>query len=316
MEAILEPDLPICDPHHHLWGDEPHTTYPHPYRIDALEADVHSGHNVVKTVFVECRTHYRTEGPEAFRSVGEVEFVVRSDPSGFIAGIVGSADLRLPEVADVLDALGEASAGRFRGIRQITVWDADPGVSLARPNSPGMLAEPAFDRGLDALARKGLIYDAWLYHPQLPELVAAARAHPDLSIVLNHLGGPLGVGHYRDDPEEVRVNWRRAMTELATCENVAIKLGGLGSACFGRGWEERPEGASAEEIADSFGDDIRWCIATFGADRCMFESNFPADKGSFSYATIWNAYKRIVADASPDEKRALFCDTASRVYRV
>jgi predicted TIM-barrel fold metal-dependent hydrolase len=315
MEEILLPDLRICDAHHHLW-DVPHASYPHPYMMDDLRADLASGHRIEKTVFVECRSGYLDEGPEAFRSVGEPEFVVRHEPDGLIAGIVGWVDLRIPEVDDVLDALTEAGSGRFRGIRQITVWDADPEVPLARPNPPGMLTDPAFSAGFAALGRRGLSFDAWLYHPQIPELTALARRHPDVVIIVNHLAGPLGVGSYRGHHDEVIADWQRAMTDLATCANVFVKLGGLGSPCFGKGWEERAVEVSSDEIAKEFGPEIRWCIEHFGADRCMFESNFPPDKMSFSYATIWNVYKQIVADASHSEKEALFFDTAVRAYRI
>jgi predicted TIM-barrel fold metal-dependent hydrolase len=314
-EEILEPDLVICDPHHHMW-DTPHSSYPHPYPVGELMRDVRSGHRIEKTVFIECREHYRSEGPEAYRSVGEVEYVVSSEPDGFIAGIVGFVDLRSPEVEGVLEALVEAGAGRFRGIRQISVWDADPTIPLARPNDPGMILDPAFGAGLAALGRAGLSFDAWMYHPQLDELTDLARANPEVAIILNHFGGPLGIGSYADHQPEVRERWRASMAALARCPNVTVKLGGVGSPFFGKHWDEVPGGVSSDVIADAVGDHFRWCIEHFGVDRCMFESNFPADRGAFSYVAIWNAYKKIVAGASESEKRALFHDTATSTYRI
>jgi predicted TIM-barrel fold metal-dependent hydrolase len=314
-EDILDPDLVICDPHHHMW-EVPHNSYKHPYPIGELMSDVGSGHRIEKTVFIECRERYRSDGPEAFRSVGEVEYVVASEPRGFIAGIVGFVDLRIPEVKAVLEALVEAGAGRFRGIRQISVWDADPTIPLARPNDAHMLLDPAFRSGLAALGRAGLSFDAWMYHPQLDELTDLARTYPDVSIVLNHFGGPLGIGTYADHQSEVRERWRTSMRMLSGCPNVTVKLGGVGSPFLGKHWDEIPGGVSSDVIADAVGDDFRWCIEEFGVDRCMFESNFPADRDAFSYATIWNAYKKIVAGASESEKRALFHDTATRIYRI
>jgi predicted TIM-barrel fold metal-dependent hydrolase len=314
-EEILDPDLRICDAHHHMWASTEHH-YNLPYTVEDLLADTESGHRVEKTVFVECRERYLTDGPVAFRSVGEVEYVVEAAPGRPIAGIVGFVDLRAPEVEEVLAALIDAGAGRFRGIRQISVWDADPTIPLARPNDPGMLSDPAFRRGIKALGRAGLSFDAWMYHPQLGELVDLAQSNPDVPIILNHFGGRLRIGGYADREDEVRTDWREAMHKVAACENVSVKLGGTGSPFFGMHWDRVPGGVSSETIADAVGDDFRWCIEQFGVDRCMFESNFPADKHAFSYVAIWNAYKRICAGASDAEKDALFYSTACTVYRI
>ena len=285
--------------------------------LPELRADTGSGHHVVRTVFVECMSGYRTDGPEPFRPVGETEFVVAADHDGLIGGIVGFVDLRVAEVADVLAAHVEAGQGRFRGIRHASAWDAGPGIRPGHTNPPPQLfGDPAFRSGLAALGRAGLSFDAWLYHPQLPELVDLARAHPDVPIVLDHLGGPLGIGPYAGHRDEVLTGWRSAMAEVAACPNVVLKLGGIGMPIFGMQWHQQPDGATAEDLVETWGPEIRWCIEQFGVDRCMFESNFPVDKASCSYRTLWNAFKQMAADASPAEKAALFHGTATRAYRL
>lgn len=323
--AILEPDLVIYDPHHHLWDQPPPSVVDAKdwagqpvdrYMAEELRADVGSGHNVVGTVFVECASGYRLGGAEAFRPVGETDFVVASDPAGLIGGIVGYADLREREIEAVLAAHVEAGAGRFRGVRNVSSWDASPELAITRRNQPGLLSDSAFRAGVGALGRAGLSFDAWLYHHQIPEMTDLARAHSEVTMVIDHLGGPLGFGPYRNRREEVLSSWQSAMTDLATCPNVVVKLGGIGMPLFGMDWHEQPGGATSEEIAARWGAQIRWCIELFGTDRCMFESNFPVDKVSFSYAALWNGFKRIAADASGSEKAALFHDTATRIYRL
>ena len=328
-EPALDPDQLIVDAHHHLWVDDP--TYhlwerPHgDYTLADLRADAGGGHRVVQAVYLECMASYRSDGPEELRPVGETEAVAATaaesertaDEGVVIAGIVGFADLRSPMVDAVLEAHVEAGGGRFRGVRHITSYGPSPELSKAytKPN-PGMMGEAAFRNGVAALGRAGLSYDAWLYHPQIPELTDLARALPEVQIVLNHLGGPLDVGPYAGRRTEVLADWRASMADLATCPNVAVKLGGIGNPFLGPAWQHRPEPASSEELAALWGDEIRWVIEQFGADRCMFESNFPVDRRSFTYNALWNADKRIVAAASPDEKAAVFHGTARRVYRL
>jgi L-fuconolactonase len=313
MEPVLEPDIAICDPHHHLWNHGGGR-----YLLEELRADAQSGHRVVATVFVECGFGYRSDGPVAFRPVGETESVVATDPSGFVAGIVGFADLCAPEIEDVLAAHVEAGDGRFRGVRYRHAHDPDPIVPISSSMpTPGVLGDdPAFRRGLAALARAGLSLDTWCYHTQLQDVVELARANPDVTIVVDHLGGPIGVGPYRDRRDEVITLWKKRIVELAQHENIVMKLGGVTMPVFGEMWHYFPEETTSEEIAETRGPEIRSCLEAFGPDRCMFESNFPVDKNGCSYRVLWNAFKRVTADLSPSEKSTLFYDTAARVYKI
>ncbi|HEX5325217.1 MAG TPA: amidohydrolase family protein [Acetobacteraceae bacterium] len=321
-EAILEPELPIVDPHHHLW-DRPGWRY----LLPELLADLDSGHKITATVFVQCRAFHRAAGPDGLKPVGETEFVngvaAMSASGGYgptriCAGIVGHANLALgAHVEAVLEAHVRAGGNRFRGIRHITAWDADP-VTLnpGNPAPPGLMADARFREGFARLAAMDLTFDAWLYHPQIPELTALARAVPNARIVLDHVGGPLGIGSHAGQLEEVFRHWRTSIGELARCPNVHVKLGGLGMRINGFDFEANPEPPSSEQLVAAWKPSIETCIEAFGADRCMFESNFPVDKGSYSYAVGWNAFKRLAAGASATEKTALFSGTASRFYRL
>ena len=321
-EEVLEPDLPIVDPHHHLW-DRPGWRY----LLDELLDDLTRGHRIVATVFVQCRAMHRAAGPEELRPVGETEFVngVAAmsasgiyGPTRICAGIVGHADLRLGDrVQDVLEAHRQAGGGRFRGIRHIAAWDADP-VTLnpGNPAPPELLADPAFRAGFARLAPLDLSFDAWLFHPQIPELTDLARAYPHTAIVLNHVGGPLGIGTYAGKRNEVFAAWRAAIRDLADCPNVAVKVGGLGMRINGFGFERAPDPPSSEALAAAWRPYVETCIEAFGASRCMFESNFPVDKGSYPYAAYWNACKRLTRGARPEEKASLFSKTVARFYRI
>lgn len=321
-EEIIEPDLPICDPHHHLWQRDGH-----PYLLTDFLLDAGSGHNVVSTVYLECGSFYRTQGPPEQRSVGEAEFVAgigaMSDSgcygaSRVAAAFVGYADLRLgARVAPVLEALAAAAGGRFRGVRQAAAWD--PGFVIAsshgRPD-PGLYRDAIFRQGIAVLGRMGLTFDAWVYHPQISDVVDLARTFPELPVVLNHVGGPIGIGPYAGRRDEVFADWSAAMRDLSACPNVHVKLGGLGSKRAGFGWHERPEPPTSQELANAWRPYVDTCIEAFGAGRCMFESNFPVDKASCTYAALWNAFKRLASGASPAEKADLFRDTAQRFYRL
>lgn len=321
-EDVIDADLPIVDPHHHLWVRPGWR-----YLLDDLLADLNGGHNVVATVYMEARSMYRADGPQALRPVGETEFAngVAAmsasgiyGPSRICAGIVGYADLRLgAAVQEVLEAHLRAGGERFRGIRRGTSWDADPSLQLANsPASPGLLMAPVFREGFGRLAPLGLSFDASVYHTQLPELTDLARAYANTQIVLGHTGVPLGIGAYAGRRDEVFAAWRVAMRDLASCPNVAVKLGGLGMRIMGFGFEKAPQPPSSEDIASAFRPYFETCIELFGASRCMFESNFPVDGFSYPYAAYWNACKHLAQGASADERADLFNRTASRVYRL
>jgi predicted TIM-barrel fold metal-dependent hydrolase len=316
-EEILEPELEICDPHHHLWEHQQR------YLLDELLADIGSGHNVVSTVFVECMAFYRANDTRDMRMVGETEFVQgvaamgaseRYGKTKVCAGIVSRADLGVGDaVRPVLEAHVAASPNRFRGIRHVTANDESQSASHTRP-PPGLMGDAKFREGFRHLGELGLSFDAWLYHPQIDECADLARAFPEVTIVLDHLGGPIGVAPY--SRADVMPAWRKSISEIAQCENVVVKLGGLNMPVNGFGWEERDAPPGSEELAEATRDYYLHAIDAFGPSRCMFESNFPVDKISCSYAVLWNSFKRIAASFSNDEKAALFHDTAARAYRL
>jgi predicted TIM-barrel fold metal-dependent hydrolase len=321
-EEPLEPDLPIIDAHHHLW-DRPHSRYMPP----DLLADAR-GHNVVGTIYVENCAMYRPSGPVDLQPVGETEMVAElgSGPAAaemnMCSGIVGYANLLLGgSVKPVLEAHVEAGRGRFRGIRQVTVWD--PTISMRglqsgpRPMmTKGMLSSEAFRRGFAVLGSMGLSFDAWLYHTQLPELLDLARAFPGTTIIINHVGGPVSVGTYAGRRDEVFAHWCGAMAELAKCPNVNVKIGGLGMRIFGCGFQYRETPPASEDLASAWRPHVEHCIQSFGSQRCMFESNFPVDKAYYAYGTLWNGFKRLSTGASAEERSNLFSETARRVYKL
>jgi L-fuconolactonase len=323
QEEILEPALPIVDPHHHL-VDRANTGR---YLLPELLADTRSGHNIIATVYLEWLSMYRAEGPVPLRPVGEVEFangvaaIAASETFGktkVCAGIVGYADLMLgDQVEEVLEAMILAGGGRFRGIRYISASHPDEaarGSSINRPS--GLLLNAKVREGFAKLHPLGLSFDAWMYFTQLGELVDLARAFPETPIVLDHVGGPIGIGPYAGKRDDVFTEWKNSITELARCPNVHVKLGGLGMRLFGFDVHAGELPPSSEELATLWRPYIETCIEAFGPARSMFESNFPVDKGSGSYQMFWNAFKRIAAGCSADEKTALFSGTASRFYRL
>jgi L-fuconolactonase len=326
-EPTLEPELPVCDPHHHFWDFRTARIPYQRYLLHELAADIHSGHNIRSTVFIEARAMYRADGPEEMRPVGEVEFVqglAAASASGLYgpgraaAAIVGHANLNLgARVAPVLEALQAASPNRFRGIRHSVTWDPHPEVeNTAAHNMKGQLASDQFRAGARELARRGLSLEGWLYFPQLPELADFAKAAPDLTIILNHIGGLIRVGPYANRDDEVLATWRRGIAAVAECPNVVMKLGGIGMPRTGFDWHTRPKPVGSEELAEAMAPWMTYCIEQFGPNRCMFESNFPVDKVSYSYNVLYNAFKRLSKHYSATERAAMFHDTATRVYRI
>ena len=320
-EEAIEPGLPILDPHHHLW-DRPDNRF----LLDELTADLSGGHRVVQTVFVECHSMYRKGGPPEMAAVGETEFVqgvAAQSASGqygdtaVAAGIVSGADLTLGNaVAPVLEAHMAASGNRFRGIRFSLAWDASPEITPATVRTKGLLSDAKVRQGLACLGQRGLSFDALVYHPQLTELVELANAFPDLTIILNHIGRPLGTGPYAGRRDEVFENWKKGITAIAACPNVVVKVGGLGNTISGFDWHQRSLPPTSTELAKTMEPYYLFCIEQFGVNRCMFESNFPVDKASYSYTVLWNAFKRMTRDFSKGELAALFHDTAAKAYRL
>ena len=326
VEEPLEPELPICDPHHHLWDKRPGQVASR-YLLDEILEDLGAGHNVVSTVFIECGAMFKGDGAEPLSPVGETEFVngiAAMSASGLYgksriaAGIVGTASLRMgAAVGAVLDAQIAAAGGRFRGIRLGAAWDADDAVPNHRTAPPqGLFLRDDFRAGFAQLAPRRLSFEAWCYHRQIPDVTALARAFPDTTIVLDHFGGPLGIGPYTGRGREVYAEWRGYVAELATCPNVVAKLGGINMEMNGFGWHERPRPPGSRELMEATRPYYEYTIEKFGADRCMFESNFPVDAVSCSYTVLWNSFKRLAARYSPADKAKLFHGTAARVYRL
>jgi predicted TIM-barrel fold metal-dependent hydrolase len=321
-EEALDPNLTICDPHHHLW-DYPQNRY----LLDDLLKDVSGGHNVAATVFVECVSMYRKGGPPEMRPIGETEFVQgvaaqsasgNYGPTAVAAGIVSLADLTLgSDVQRVLEAHIAASPNRFRGIRHATSWHASPEIRKAhtRPTE-GLMLDAKFREGFACLQKLGLSFDAWMYHTQLLDLASLAKAFPDATIILDHVGGPLGIGPYTGKRAEVFEEWKRGIAAVAACPNVMVKLGGLTMTMCGFDWHRLPKPPTSAELAAANGPYYLYCIEKFGVNRCMFESNFPVDKASCSYTVLWNSFKRMTQGFSPAERAALFSETAMRVYRL
>ena len=321
-EDVLLPDLPIVDPHHHLWD------YPgYRYLVPEFAADLSDGHNIVATVYAECVSMYRAAGPERLKPLGEIEFALgqaAQSASGLHGGtkiahaITGFADLTLGDaVEEVLAAEMEAANGRFRGIRFTTSWDPSPEV-IGSPNDdrPHVIGESAVRAGLKTLARMGLTFDVWTFFTQLDEIVAAIDATPELTFVVDHCGGPLGYGPYAHRRAEHYAAWKAALARMAKRPNVVCKVGGLlgRGAAFDYLTAERPP--TSAELADIWRPWFEPTIEMFGADRCMFESNYPLEKMGTNYSVLWNTFKRAVGGASEEELRALFAGTANRIYQL
>lgn len=316
IEEVLEPELAIVDPHHHLWP----VGGALPYGLTELHHDTGSGHRVEQTVFVECGAAYRRDGAPEMAPVGETAFVAgeaQRDPAKLISGIVAHADLRSPNLDEILDAHEAAGNGLFRGIRHALSHAEHPEVLMIPGRAPaGLHLDPAFRAGVRRLGERGLTYDTWHYHYQIREFIELARAVPDTTMVLDHFGTPLGVGPYASQRESIFEQWRLDITQLATCPNVVVKLGGLAMPDNGFGWNLAPTPPTSDDVVAAHSRYYLHTIDAFGPERCMFESNFPVDRFSLSYRVLWNAFKKMSVGYSPDERAAMFAGTARRVYRL
>jgi L-fuconolactonase len=321
-EEIIEPDLPIIDPHHHLW-DRPGYRYLFP----ELLADIGSGHNIRATCYEQAREMYRADGPDELKSLGETQFVSgvsamsasgKYGPTRCITGIIGFVDLRLGSRAKgILERHIAVSDGRLRGIRNGSTYSNDPTLkTFTAGGPPGLLLDNGFRDGFAALAPLGLTFDAWMFQTQLEDVVDLARTFPQTTIVLNHCGGPLAIGPYAGKREEAFTEWRDWIRDVASFPNTYVKLGGLGMKLIGFTFFENEQPPSSQDLEKAWRPYIETCITAFGPQRAMFESNFPVDKGTCSYQVLWNAFKRIAAGYSADEKNALFSGAAAKAYRL
>lgn len=328
VEPILEPNLPICDAHHHLWAFESSCYEINEYHHDIVEGPQKDlGHNVVSSVAVECTTSYSKAQGAQMRYVGESVYInslaeqCRARPDKFpqiAAAIIARADLDDPgSLQEAISAHKQASPTRFRGFRHATGWDVDPLIANSHTNPKrGLLLDPAFQRGAAILAENDLIFETVTYHEQLDELATFARSVPNLKIVLNHLGGIVGIGRFSGKRTEVFVHWTRQISALSACPNVFLKLGGTGMTRVGFDWHTRPDPPTSDDLVASLAPYYQHAINCFGPDRCMFESNFPVDKISCSYHVLWNAFKKITLPMSAGDKRKLFRQTAESLYDI
>ncbi len=319
-EDIINTDQRILDPHHHLW-DAPGMWGR--YVLEDLWGDTESGHNVEKTIFIDCHSGYRTDGPDHLKPVGETEYVAAvaaesavADGKATISGIVSHANMTLGEgVREVLEAHEAAGNGLFRGIRH--AGPSDSTGSLMNPGGRGCpYARDDFRLGVSVLGSMGYTYDTWHFFHQNQDFLELASAVPDTTMILDHFGTPLGVGAYEGRQDEIFEVWKEDIEAIAACPNVVAKLGGMAMPDNGFGWDKRDTPATSDEFVEAQRKYFLHTIACFGADRCMFESNYPVDKLSISYHVLWNALKKIAADFSAAEQDAMFYGTAARIYRV
>ena len=310
-EDILDPERPIVDPHFHFFVEN--EIFPN-YQLEDFRRDA-AGHRIEQAVFMECEERYREEGPEHLMPVGESEWVRADSPR--IGGMIGDARLYNGALAaETLDAHLEASP-IFRGVRDMALWDPSPEIDIAEEaTNLNLYAENRFREGFAEVAKRGLSFDAHQYHTQLPSVAALARAFPETPIIVNHLGSPLGAGPYAGKQDEIFPQWRKNVSEVASCPNTFMKLGGLAMPWCGFGWQGREKPPTSDEFVATYARYYDHALQIFGPDRCMFESNFPIDKLSLSYDVLWNAFKKIADPYSEDEKEALFRGTAMRVYRL
>lgn len=317
QEEIIDPERPIIDPHHHLWERSNSR-----YLLEDFWEDTGSGHAIAKTVFIECYTNYRSDGPEHLRSLGETAFardqaLQSRSGSTEIGGIVAYADLRHSRLDEIVDAHVDTAEGLLRGFRQAGAHEPQNDFLFIKPRQPaGLYLDADFQRGVRFLGQRGLTYDTWHYHHQNHDFMKLVAAAPDTLIILDHFGTPLGVGPYADRREEIYEQWKRDIEALARFDNLVLKLGGLAMPDNGFGWNRGDTPPSSDEFVAAQRRYYLHALDCFGPERCMFESNFPVDKWSLSYHVLWNGLKKMVADFSDSEKDSLFYQTAARVYRL
>jgi L-fuconolactonase len=312
QEPVLDPETPIVDPHHHLWDRGGHTYLPGQFAQDV------AGHRLLASLYVECLSHYYVGGLEYLRPAGETAYVanlVQATDKGIAAGILAYADLSLGDAVEaVLDAHTAVAAGRLRGLRYSTAWDADPAIHASYPTRPGMLREASVQAGARKLALHRLVLDVWVYFHQLGDVAVLAEACPELTIVVDHTGGPVGIGGYAGRRDEVFTHWRAALQALGSLPNVWLKFGGLAMPLSGFAWRKLEQPPSSEALAQAWHPYFETCLEIFGPERCMFESNFPVDRSGCTYVSLWNAFKRLAAPLGATERQALLSATALKVY--
>lgn len=327
-EPVIDPERPIIDTHHHFWRLDDVSQWG-VYGLNDLWSDTGSGHNIQKTVFVECQAQYRKDGPEHLRPVGETAYVAKlakqsvaaqttGKPCAVVAGIIGHADLTLGDtLADVLDAHEDAGKGLFRGIRYSGAHHPHPESAVGPGRAPvDLFHQTAFQAGVRLLGDRGYTYESWHYHTQNNDYLALAKSAPNTTIIVNHLGHPLLGGPFRDRRDKVFAEWRGGIAALAKCPNVQIKLGGMVQPDIGLDYHTAARPVTSEDLVVTQKDHYLHAIECFGPERCTFESNFPVDKLSVSYRVLWNAFKTMVADFSADDQHEMFFGTAKRIYQT
>jgi L-fuconolactonase len=317
-EDVFLPHLPIIDPHVHLW-DKSGFDY---YAADLL-ADVHDGHKVEKTVYVECHMGYNDDQREAFRAVGETNYVLeqlRNVPRtqhDLAAGILGNANLMLgPHVRPILDAHIATGQGRFRGLRAHVAFHPHPDVGypdLPRYPKTNIMRTNEFLAGVRCVRDLDLALDIFALHTQIDDIIALALKVPEMPIMIDHCGGPIGVGPYAAQSEETFVEWSGAIRRAAAIPNLHIKLSGLGMARLG--FKGAPA-LTSNELVTKWKPHVRACVDAFGSDRAIFASNFPVDKVAGSYRVVVNAYKKMLSDLSENDLQAIFYENARRFYKL
>jgi len=326
IEKAIEPELKICDPHHHLWDYKKETIQP-TYLLPEILEDINSGHNIVSTVFIECGAMYNPSDPIEKQIINETEFVngiAAMSHSGLYgktkiaAGIVGSAPLLIGDkVASILDKHLSIAPERFKGIRSQAAMHSDGTIPATRTRPPeGVYINDKFQEGFNHLASRNLSFEAWCYHPQIPQLIDLAKKFPNTIIILNHFGGPLGIGSFENKEKETYEFWKKNIEELSKCENVQAKLGGIAMEINGFNWHKQNTPPSGNELINRTKDYYETTLEFFGTNRCMFESNFPVDKLSCSYVNLWNGFKNLTKNYSENERAKLFHDNATRIYKI